>query len=40
MRSIIVAFQSVLERVGDTTYVQPRMGAGNWAHRIRLAETA
>lgn len=37
MRSIVEAFQSVLQRIGDTTYVQPRMGAGNWLHREEIA---
>ncbi len=37
MRSIVVAFQSVLERLGDTVYVQPRMGAGMYTHREDVA---
>lgn len=37
MRSIVEAFQNVLQRIGDTTYVQPRMGAGNWLHREEIA---
>ncbi len=37
MRSIVVAFQNVLERLGDTVYVQPRMGAGMWTHREDVA---
>lgn len=30
---LVEAFQRVLQRFGDTVYVQPRMGAGMWAHR-------
>lgn len=37
MRSTLEAFQAVLLRVGDTVYVQPKMGAGAWAHRIEVA---
>lgn len=37
MRSTVIAFQGLLERLGDTVYVQPRMGAGQWAHRERIA---
>lgn len=33
MRSIVEAFQRVLLRVGDTVYVKPREGAGQWMHR-------
>lgn len=31
---LVQAFQRVLQRVGNTTYVEARMGAGQWAHRI------
>lgn len=37
MRSTVLAFQAVLARLGDTVYVQPRMGAGMWAHREEIA---
>lgn len=37
MRSTVIAFQGLLERLGDTVYVRPRMGAGQWAHRERTA---
>lgn len=34
---LVEAYQRVLQRVGDTTYVDARMGAGQWAHRIEVA---
>jgi hypothetical protein len=37
MRSIVEAFSNVLLRVGDAVYVQPKMGAGMWAHREVVA---
>lgn len=37
MRSTVLAFQAVLERLGDTVYVRPRMGAGMWSHREEIA---
>ncbi|MDQ1111090.1 Zn-dependent peptidase ImmA (M78 family) [Microbacterium testaceum] len=37
MRSTVIAFQNLIERLGNTVYVQPRMGAGQWAHRERTA---
>jgi hypothetical protein len=37
MRSTLEAFQALLLRLGDTVYVRPRMGAGNWAHREEVA---
>lgn len=36
MRSIVEAFQRVLLRVGDTVYVKPREGAGQWQHRQQV----
>jgi hypothetical protein len=33
MKSIVLAYQSTLQRLGDVTYVDARMGAGQWAHR-------
>lgn len=37
VRSIVEAYQRVLSRIGDTVYVQPRMGAEQWAHRVDVA---
>lgn len=37
---IIDAFRRVLQRIGDTTYVQPKMGAMQWTYRFSLAESA
>lgn len=37
MRSTVEAFARVLLRVDDTVYVKPREGAGQWAHRERVA---
>lgn len=37
MRSTVAAFAKVLSRVGDTVYLQPKMGAGMWAHREQIA---
>ncbi|MGN7968982.1 ImmA/IrrE family metallo-endopeptidase [Microbacterium sp. 22296] len=37
MRTTLEAFQSVLLRLGDSVYVQPKMGAGSWTHRIEVA---
>lgn len=37
MRSIVLAYQGLLERIGDTTYLRPKMGAGNWLHREEIA---
>lgn len=34
MRSIVSAYQSLLERVGETVYVDPHMGAGQWSARV------
>lgn len=34
---LVRAYQRLLQRVGDTTYLAPRMGAGQWAHRIVAA---
>ena len=31
---LVVAFQRVLARIGDTVYVDPRMGAGQWAEKV------
>ncbi|MEV4738043.1 MULTISPECIES: ImmA/IrrE family metallo-endopeptidase [unclassified Microbacterium] len=30
---LVLAYRRLLHRVGDTTYVDARMGAGQWAHR-------
>lgn len=37
MKSIVMAYQSMLQRIGDTTYIDPRMGAGQWEHRVEVA---
>ncbi|AXA95416.1 hypothetical protein CEP17_02725 [Microbacterium sp. PM5] len=37
VRSIVEAYQRVLLRIGDTVYVKPREGAGQWAHREQVA---
>lgn len=37
MRSIIDAYRRLLTRIDDTVYVEPRMGAGQWTHRERIA---
>lgn len=34
---LVTAFRRRLQRIGDTTYLAPRMGAGQWAHRVALA---
>ncbi len=34
---IVEGFQRVLQRIGDTTYVDARMGAGQWVHRVEVA---
>lgn len=37
MRSIVEAYQRVLQRIDDTVYVQPKMGAGQWLRREEVA---
>ncbi|KRD51930.1 ImmA/IrrE family metallo-endopeptidase [Microbacterium sp. Root280D1] len=37
MKSIVLAYQSLLQRIGDTTYVDPKMGAGQWHQRVEVA---
>jgi len=37
MRSTLEAFQRVLLRLGNTVYVQPKMGAGMFTHRENIA---
>lgn len=37
MRSIVLAYQGMLERIGDTTYVRPQMGAGRYELRVDVA---
>ncbi|OAZ39797.1 hypothetical protein A9Z40_08225 [Microbacterium arborescens] len=34
---LAAAFRSTLSRIGDTVYVQPKLGAGMWRHREELA---
>lgn len=37
MKSIVIAYQGLLQRIGDTTYIDARMGTGQWAHRVEVA---
>lgn len=37
MTSIVTAYQGLLQRIGDITYVGPRMGVGQWLHRVEVA---
>ncbi|WP_425837059.1 ImmA/IrrE family metallo-endopeptidase [Microbacterium sp. PA5] len=37
VRSIVEAYHRVLLRIGDTVYVEPKMGAGQWTHREDVA---
>jgi Zn-dependent peptidase ImmA (M78 family) len=37
MKSIVLAYQSLLQRIGDTVYVNARMGDGQWAQRHQVA---
>ncbi|WP_431800386.1 ImmA/IrrE family metallo-endopeptidase [Microbacterium kunmingense] len=37
---LVEAFRRVLARIGDNVYVKPRMGVGQWDHRVDIAETA
>ncbi|ALX66823.1 ImmA/IrrE family metallo-endopeptidase [Microbacterium sp. XT11] len=37
MTSIVKAYQGLLLRIGDTTYLDAGMGAGQWRHRIEVA---
>ena len=34
---LIEAYRGVLTRLGDATYVRPKMGAGQWLHRAEVA---
>lgn len=34
---IVTAYQRLLRRVGDTTYVGAKMGRGQWEHRTLIA---
>lgn len=34
---LIDAFSATLQRIGDVTYVEPKMGAGQWTHRVEVA---
>lgn len=34
---LVEAYQRLLQRIGDTVYVAPRMGAGLWAHRVKVS---
>ncbi|MFJ2553348.1 ImmA/IrrE family metallo-endopeptidase [Microbacterium sp. NPDC087591] len=31
---LVEAYQRMLQRIGESVYVAPRMGAGQWAHRV------
>lgn len=33
---IVHAFQRILQRIGDHTYVAPRMGVGQWEHKVEV----
>src|SRR5690606_4705436 len=37
MTSIVKAYQGLLQRFGDTTYVAPGMGAGQWLAKVEVA---
>lgn len=37
MTSIVTAYQGLLTRLGEATYVDSRMGAGQYAHRAEVA---
>lgn len=37
MTSIVEAYQGLLQRIGDVTYIDARMGAGQWQQRVRVA---
>lgn len=37
MRTTVEAFRGLLARLGDFTYVDPRMGADQWTHREAIA---
>ena len=37
IEDLVLAYQRLLERLGDMTYVQPRMGAGQWLERLEVA---
>lgn len=37
LASIVHAYRRLLHRIGDTTYVDAKMGAGQWAHRAEVA---
>ncbi|WP_334151638.1 ImmA/IrrE family metallo-endopeptidase [Microbacterium sp.] len=34
---LVIAFQELLQRIGDTTYLDPRMGAHQWSQRFAAA---
>lgn len=33
---IVHAYQRILQRFGNTTYVAPKMGVGQWAHKVEV----
>lgn len=34
---LLAVYRSLLQRIGDTVYLDPHMGAGMWQHRRRVA---
>ncbi|GGO59000.1 hypothetical protein GCM10010910_00900 [Microbacterium nanhaiense] len=34
---LVEAYQRILARIGDTVYLRPRMGVGQWDHREKVA---
>ncbi|WP_264631286.1 hypothetical protein [Microbacterium hydrothermale] len=34
---LLAVYRSMLQRIGDTVYLEPHMGAGMWRHRRRVA---
>lgn len=34
---VIRAFQGLITRMGNTTYIAPRMGINQWAHKLEIA---
>lgn len=35
LERLVVAYENTLTRIGEEVYVSPRMGAGQWAQKIR-----
>lgn len=34
---LVDAYRGALQRIGDVVYVQPKMGVGQWTHRVEVA---